>query len=493
MNAECRDISGSPECICPPNYIGDPYSSCRPECVLNTDCPRDRTCVRNRCENPCTDACGNSTHLLIKKYFNYISYFIGSNAECRVANHVPVCVCQPGFTGNPFSSCQPTPVVGEPGTIDREDSCNPNPCGTNAECRQQGASGNVCVCLPGLLGDPYVACKPECVTNSDCSNNKACIAQKCKDPCPGACGVNARCQVVGHNPVCSCPNGYTGDPFIRCQPRPAVIETPVVKPECEVDPDCQTTQACVEQRCIDPCLQRPGICAPNAECRVVQHRPVCVCAEGFTGNPQVQCFQGNPFFSHFQFAKTKTVIFLSLVGCRSDSDCPSNEACVNRQCKDPCVFETCGTNALCRVNLHRPQCFCPERHEGDPYRACRQPECLVDDDCPSTLACREKNCRDPCNCPPNTKCTVINHVPRCSCPAGYKGEPNTTKGCFLPGIVYFCLISELNPSNSGIINILQKSQLQLRVVALPTENVPANMPASTASASILARSSSRAD
>jgi hypothetical protein len=109
------------------------------------------------------------------------------------------------------------------------------------------------------------------------------------------------------------------------------------------------------------------------------------------------------------------------------------------------------------------------------------------------LACREKNCRDPCNCPPNTKCTVINHVPRCSCPAGYKGEPNTTKGCFLPGIVYFCLISELNPSNSGIINILQKSQLQLRVVALPTENVPANMPASTASASILARSSSRAD
>ncbi|EFX65777.1 hypothetical protein DAPPUDRAFT_229540, partial [Daphnia pulex] len=413
VNAECRDISGSPECICPPNYIGDPYSSCRPECVLNTDCPRDRTCVRNRCENPCTDACG-------------------SNAECRVANHVPVCVCQPGFTGNPFSSCQPTPVVGEPGTIDREDSCNPNPCGTNAECRQQGASGNVCVCLPGLLGDPYVACKPECVTNSDCSNDKACIAQKCKDPCPGACGVNARCQVVGHNPVCSCPNGYTGDPFIRCQPRPAAIETPVVKPECEVDPDCQTTQACVEQRCIDPCLQRPGICAPNAECRVVQHRPVCVCAEGFTGNPQVQCFQGNAFFFHFQFAKTKTVIFLSLVGCRSDSDCPSNEACVNRQCKDPCVFETCGTNALCRVNLHRPQCFCPERHEGDPYRACRQPECLVDDDCPSTLACREKNCRDPCNCPPNTKCTVINHVPRCSCPAGYKGEPNTTKGCFLP-------------------------------------------------------------
>ena len=185
--------------------------------------------------------------------------------------------------------------MGETPPTDRLDACNPNPCGTNAECRGQG-SGNVCVCLPGLFGDPYVACKPECVTNSDCSNNMACIAQKCKDPCPGACGIDARCQVVGHNPVCSCANGFTGDPFVRCQPRPVAIE-PVVKPECEVDPDCQTTQACIEQRCLNPCIQRPGICAPNAECRVVQHRPVCVCAEGFTGNPQVQCLQGKQYSS----------------------------------------------------------------------------------------------------------------------------------------------------------------------------------------------------
>lgn len=138
----------------------------------------------------------------------------------------------------------------------------------------------------------------------------------------------------------------------------------------------------------------------------------------------------------FTYITCNIFFIFNSVGCRSDSDCPSAEACVNRQCKDPCVFETCGTNAICRVNVHRPQCFCPERHEGDPYRACRLPECLVDEDCPSSLACREKNCRDPCNCPPNTKCTVINHVPRCSCPPGYKGEPNTTQGCFLPGIHY---------------------------------------------------------
>lgn len=59
-------------------------------------------------------------------------------------------------------------------------------------------------------------CKPECVVNSECIQNKACLNQKCVDPCPGTCGVNARCQVVNHNPICSCSPGFTGDPFDEC-------------------------------------------------------------------------------------------------------------------------------------------------------------------------------------------------------------------------------------------------------------------------------------
>lgn len=30
--------------------------------------------------------------------------------------------------------------------------------------------------------------------------------------------VGARCQVVNHNPICSCPNNYVGDPFEQCVP-----------------------------------------------------------------------------------------------------------------------------------------------------------------------------------------------------------------------------------------------------------------------------------
>lgn len=60
-------------------------------------------------------------------------------------------------------------------------------------------------------------CRAECVVSSDCSQDKACINQKCTNPCtPGTCAQNAICKVVNHNPICSCSTGFTGDPFIRC-------------------------------------------------------------------------------------------------------------------------------------------------------------------------------------------------------------------------------------------------------------------------------------
>jgi hypothetical protein len=61
------------------------------------------------------------------------------------------------------------------------------------------------------------SCRPECVTSSECPQDKACVREKCVDPCPGTCGLNARCKVLNHNPICTCSPGYTGDPFIQCQ------------------------------------------------------------------------------------------------------------------------------------------------------------------------------------------------------------------------------------------------------------------------------------
>lgn len=91
------------------------------------------------------------------------------------------------------------------------DPCASSPCGSNARC-----DNGICSCLPEYQGDPYVGCRPECVLNTDCPQNLACIRNKCVDPCPGTCGRNAQCMVYNHVPMCSCPSGMVGNAFVQC-------------------------------------------------------------------------------------------------------------------------------------------------------------------------------------------------------------------------------------------------------------------------------------
>ena len=72
--------------------------NCRPECILNSDCPASSACVNQKCVDPCPGTCG-------------------SNSECRVVNHSPVCSCATGYTGNAFNDCRPVPVVGKMNSI----------------------------------------------------------------------------------------------------------------------------------------------------------------------------------------------------------------------------------------------------------------------------------------------------------------------------------------------------------------------------------------
>ena len=49
---------------------------------------------------------------------------------------------------------------------------------------------------------------------------KACVDLHCEDPCfrpTQVCGSGADCNVKNHTPVCSCPKGFTGDPFQSCR------------------------------------------------------------------------------------------------------------------------------------------------------------------------------------------------------------------------------------------------------------------------------------
>lgn len=191
-NSICQpSASETPSCQCMPDFIGSP-PNCRPECVSNNECSQQLACINKKCQNPCIQACG-------------------SNAECRVVSHTAACVCPEGYTGDAAIQCTLNALA----PIETLSPCSPSPCGSNAECRENTGAG-ACVCISGYFGDPYEGCRPECIVNSDCPSNRACTRNKCTDPCPGTCAINADCQVVNHSPLCTCRPMYTGDPFRYC-------------------------------------------------------------------------------------------------------------------------------------------------------------------------------------------------------------------------------------------------------------------------------------
>ena len=111
-----------------------------------------------------------------------------------------------------------------------------------------------------------------CKSDNECPLTQTCINRECVDPCPlERCGINALCSAKNHRAVCSCPPGYRPDPdpHIRCK-----------QYECLTDPECPTTLACQNEKCADPCK-----CARNADCSARNHRGICTCQPGYTGDP----------------------------------------------------------------------------------------------------------------------------------------------------------------------------------------------------------------
>lgn len=469
-NAHCKVQGDRGVCECTPEYHGNPFIGCRPECISNSECSRNQACINNKCKDPCIGTCG-------------------IEAICTVFNHIPTCSCPEGTIGDAFRYCEAEPKQNKP--QEDSDPCYPSPCKTGATCKRSGKSA-ICECIPGysgnpyergcypecsinsdcvltkacsnykcvnpcsgdlcgyssicsvinhspicscpekMVGDPFIECKtlpaktdpcypspcatngicrvingiascqyPECVQNEDCSSSKACFSQKCGNPCLEACGVNALCNVINHKAVCSCPRGFMGSPYSQCSKR----EDEQPRPECISDDECSNEKACINQKCINPCSESK-ICGQNSECHVQAHRPSCSCRAGFTGNAHYACYE---------------------IGCRSDSECAPSEACVNRECTDPCKYTQCGRNAVCKTDYnHKARCHCYDGYRGNPLLACERPECTRNDECSYNLACQNERCVDPCQCAPSAQCIVNNHIPSCRCPPGYTGNPATS-------------------------------------------------------------------
>ena len=339
---------------------------------------------------------------------------------------------------------QSAPIITNP--------CEPSPCGPSSQCRAINGQ-SVCSCLPQYIGSPP-SCRPECVSDSDCPQNEACSNQKCMNPCQGACGRNSLCDVINHRPYCKCENGFRGDPFSSCQREPQedvppsrplnpcypspcgpnsicreineqavcscvsemIGSPPNCRPECTSNSECSSNLACMNQKCQNPCV---GACASSAECKVVSHTTICICPQGTTGDPLVQCVE-------------------------KQQDYPI-------QTYTPCSPNPCGIHAFCREQNGAGACTCEQDYIGDPYQGCR-PECILSSDCPSHLACINSKCKDPCpgTCAQNAFCQVVNHVATCSCDVGFTGD----------GYRY-CQVQREERKNSQTINFIHNPLLTL--------------------------------
>jgi len=260
---------GNAICRCQPGLIPNPdtITGCKPECVVDPDCPGDYICEQQKCiQRP--DPCDPSP--------------CGPGALCTVGpSGNPICRCEPGLIPNPdtITGCKPECRI-DPDCGSRDyicenqkcvlkpDPCDPSPCGPGTMCMANKLGNPICRCLAGLIPKPdtITGCGPECVFDPDCSTGYICDNQKCvekPDPCdPNPCGGGAIATTIGDSCDCKCPSGSFGDPYQKC-----------TQGECQRDEECTDQEACVDYYCINPCMDLT--CQKEYFCRVIRHVPVC--------------------------------------------------------------------------------------------------------------------------------------------------------------------------------------------------------------------------
>lgn len=159
----------------------------------------------------------------------------GPNADCKLINGQPKCICSQGFNGNPISVFGCTDI----------DECANNPCGTGAVCRNEPGSFT-CECPSGFEGNPTrEGCRavkpPGCGPSQPCPTGEQCVQDDAQSVCVcrrgytrdqvtgrcqdinecvdnrHACGLNANCKNLPGSYDCQCPPGFEGNPFSVCE------------------------------------------------------------------------------------------------------------------------------------------------------------------------------------------------------------------------------------------------------------------------------------
>lgn len=391
-NAECIPISHEATCKCPKRTKEDHNHNCiSVECLDSNDCLENKTCLNSTCINPCE-----------------IPNICGEKAFCSPSNHVGICICEPGTTGDPHLGCFPFQYCSEEIQCPSGSKCSNGLCSSQCTNARECLSDQLCIqgiCQPTCTSNnscpEHQFCQNniciqefKCKTNVDCNDDEKCASntlgqRNCVDACEEVlCGRNAECHSKNHIASCYCKIGFIGDPTdekLGCQQK-----------ECENDEQCSKDKLCDQYMCKIACLVH-NPCGKNTLCSAERHKQTCYCQPGYTGDPHLGCH---------------------LI--------------------DFCADQPCAPGANCHNSRGSFKCTCSHGSVGDPYNEGCQPsvECASNNDCPNEGECYQnditRKCRDVCEntiCGTNAECIAVDHIGHCTCRDGYFGDPMPDKGC----------------------------------------------------------------
>lgn len=469
-NAKCIPVAHKATCQCPEKTREDSNGACVPiECSDSNDCAMNKICVDAKCEDPCA-----------------FPSVCGQNAECTPANHQAVCSCKSGSTGDPHLGCIAVQYCASTKQCPQGLNCYNGICTSSCASQRDCISDQLCIdgyCQPTCKSNSSCPdfqfcqdsiCRQEvrCRAHNDCDQTEKCLSNSlgqpdCVDACEGViCGRNAECVSSKHSAQCKCKQGFKGNPNNE--------KTGCQKIECETNEQCSSDKLCDQNMCKIACLVH-NPCGKNALCSAEEHRQVCYCQPGYTGDPSKGCNVidfcadepcGPKALCTNSRGSFKCQCPLNMVGdpyndgckkaveCTEDSECPSAARCDNKlnKCKSVCEASSCGSNADCIAVDHSPHCSCRNGYEGDPedkVKGCRPKvvNCKSTQDCPANTYCHGNLCSPPCKnsgecktneqclegqclnpcllpkaCGINALCEISNHVKTCKCPDRFTGD-----------------------------------------------------------------------
>ncbi|KAG8335480.1 hypothetical protein J6590_067428 [Homalodisca vitripennis] len=379
-NSYCQVLNHMPFCACPPGFVGNPFTGCtrqllHTQCLESDDCPSDRTCVKQKCEDPCHNVCS------------------GNNTSCQVRNHIPYCTCKQGFFGDPLTACNLK--------LPDSDSIWLKISKENRVSRFLRKHGQCAHSKPAL--DQYVFStwsqprrrQVHMFTRSEqfkiqnllmstkacCSKTSFEIALKKRKRRFYVVHIKQKKHRTEDRPLRDSISQERAKLFKKQASN--VVGFKFVEQCTVID-----VVECFGQLILNDGSQHRRCVALTSQLAYLRFRwprtlPI---SNGCKNWSEIAVFTTATATLEWLVSIADCVVAVTLVRvltsnprlnglihtqCLENDDCPSDRTCVKQKCEDPCHNVCSGNNTSCQVRNHIPYCTCKQGFIGDPLTACK--------------------------------------------------------------------------------------------------------------------------